>query len=92
MTHEYGIEHRGLVELKLVLLEHSHAFPPGDLDIALVGLDLPAQYLQEGGLTRAVRTDHAIAVPFGEVEIHFLEQYPLAKGQRHVFYTDHAAD
>jgi hypothetical protein len=55
-----------VVESKVVLVEHCHAFAGGYFYGSLGGLDIPGQDLQKGRLPGSVGADDAIAIPFSE--------------------------
>ena len=89
MSHHHGIQNGLLIELELVLFEHSHTLAGCDLHGSLIGFDLSAEDLEEGTLTCPVGTDDAVTVAFGEIQVHFLEEDAFSVGEFDVFYRNH---
>ena len=70
VAHDDRLEHRVVVVHVLVLLEHGHAGLGVHVDVAAGGVYLAREYLEEGGLARAVGADDAVAVAGRELQVH----------------------
>ena len=88
-AHDHRVDDPVLLEGEVVLGEDGHALARADGDLALVGLELAREELQEGGLARAVRADDAVAIARGEFEVDVLEEEAFAEGEREFGYAYH---
>ena len=84
-----GVEHRVVVEGKVILLEHRHTGFGVDRHRAGGRLEIPGQDAQEGRFSRAVCADHAVAVAGGELQIHVGKQILSAEIQADIGYGNH---
>ncbi len=90
MPHDDSIEDHLVVEGELVLTEHCDPLAGTHGDLPLVSLNLARKDLEKGGFAGAVGADEAIAVAGGELDVHVLEENPLAVGEGDVGCADHA--
>ena len=74
VTHDHGVEDGELLERELILPQLADARVRRDRYVAVRGLELAAQNLEESRLARAVRADQAITMAVAELDGHVLEQ------------------
>ena len=89
VAHDDGVHDVVGVVGVLILLEHRHAGLGQDGDLAGGGLQLAGEDFQEGGFTRAVGADDAVADALGELEIHVGKEGLAAVGQAQVGNCNH---
>ena len=74
MPAENSLEHGAVIELEVVLFEHTHTFARALSDSSGGRRELAAEHTHKGGFTGSVGTDDAIAVAGRELEVYVLEQ------------------
>ena len=89
VAHDDRVHHVVGVVGVLILLEHRHAGLGQDGHLAGGGLQLAGEDFQEGGFTRAVGADDAVAVALGELEIHVGKEGLAAVGQAQIGNCNH---
>ena len=66
------------VEHEVVLFQYCHTFARSDEYGTFVGFQFPCQYFQKCGLAGTIGTNESVAVAFGKVDVHIIEQYASA--------------
>ena len=89
VAHDDRVQDRIIIVLELVLLEHRHADAGLDLHMAVGGVLRPRQDFQQGGLSRAVGPDDAVAVSGVELEIGVFEEHAAPVLHAQVGNSDH---
>ena len=73
ISHNDRVQNGIFVVLGLVLLQEGETFSRSNGDLPVGRLELPGQDLQKGRLSRAVGADDAVAVSFGEFDVHIFK-------------------
>ena len=81
VSHNYGIKHRELVILKVILLKEGETLSRSDHNISARRLKLSGQDLEESRLTGTVCTDQTITVSLCEFDVDILKESFLANTQ-----------
>ena len=68
-----------LVILEVVLRKHRKAFARAQFNSSLVGFQLTADSLQQGGFTGTIGTDDTVDVARCELDIYIFVEYTFAK-------------
>ena len=89
VAHIHRIQHGIFVKFKVVLFQRAQAAAFFQLHGAGSRLQLAVQHAQQGGFSRAVRADDAVAVACTEVQVHILVKGLTRKLQAHVGYGKH---
>ena len=81
MPEHDGTKDRFVVESMLILTKHGHSLVFAERHLAFLRLDLSRQNLQKGGFSRTVRSDNAVTIALGELDINVFEQLSAAELQ-----------
>ncbi|CDD62200.1 uncharacterized protein BN684_02026 [Clostridium sp. CAG:505] len=73
-----GFHNFKFVEHEVVLFQYCHTFTGSNEYRAFVGFQFTCQYFQKCGLAGTVSTNESVAVAFGKVDVHIIEQYASA--------------
>ncbi|MPN24971.1 hypothetical protein SDC9_172377 [bioreactor metagenome] len=73
----------------MILPQHRDAFAGRDHDFAFVRFDFAGEYLEKRRFSRSVRTDQAIAVAIGKLNIDMLKQRSAAILKGYIVCADH---
>ena len=88
VAQDHRLQHLLVIVLELVLLQDRHPQVLGDDHLPGGGLQLPGEYLQEGGFAGAVGPDDAVAVAGGELEGGPRKKFLPPKGETDVGNCD----
>ena len=89
MSHDDRTQDLDLVEGIVILLEDGETLTRCNVHNAARRLDIAGQKLEEGGFSRAVRADDAVAVAGGELQIDILIEDAFAELQTQIVDGDH---
>ena len=84
VAHDDGVKDGVFVEGEVVLFEDRHPVLGVDDDFAAGGLQFPGEDPQEGGFARTIGSDDAVAVAFGELQVHIFEKRLAAEAQAEI--------
>ncbi len=70
----HGVDGRALIVGELVLLQRRQAQPGGDVHVAVRGLEIAAEHLEQRRLAGAVGADQAVAMAGQELDVDVLEE------------------
>ena len=79
VAHEDGVEHRVIVEGKVILRQDRESLAWAHADRATRRVEVATDGAQEGGFTGTVGTDDAITVAGQKLEIDVLKEDPLSE-------------
>ena len=86
---QHGVEHGLVVKLEVVLGEHGESLAGAQFHRSLCRFEFAADGFKEGGLTRAVGTNHAVDIAVGKLHVHVLVEHTLTKLNSDVRKSDH---
>ena len=89
VAHHHGVKHGVLVKRKVILAQNRHTHGLGDRHLARRRLQLTAKDLKEGGFSRAIGSDDAVAVAGCEFEVNVLKEQLTAKVKTQIGDCDH---
>src|SRR3954447_14640283 len=74
MPHYHGIHDEAILESELILAQLADTLASVHSSVSGSGLEITPEYFHEGGFTRAVRADEAVAVAVTELDGNVFEQ------------------
>jgi hypothetical protein len=91
VPHDHGIDHRELLETKLVLVQATDPLIGRDRHVAGAGREAAVEDFHKGGFTAAVGADQAVAVAVTEFDGDIFEQWLGTKLHGDIGGRDHGS-